>query len=241
MEMGKARSLTVRPRKATPPCPPPSPRPAAWRNSEVARAARRVEADEVRPEQPLHDLLAPGQLDVQLHGREGDVQEEPDPQVRTPLAEHARHQLELVVLHPDRRALGGDLVDGRGEPLVDPHVGLPPVPVVRRRGDDIVVERPQRVVGEALVVVLDVLGRQGHRVQLEAVVLERLGVGVGQPRPADPGALVAAQHRLQRGDQPPGLCFQFSEPSGARSRSTGSRLATTTNSAAFRSRPSPAL
>ena len=40
------------------------------------------------------------------------MQEEPDAQVRAALAELAGHQLELVVLHPDRGALGGDLGDG---------------------------------------------------------------------------------------------------------------------------------
>ena len=38
--------------------------------------------------------------------------------------------------------------------------------------------------------------------QLEAVVVERLRLRVGQARPADPGAVVSAQHRFQRGDQP---------------------------------------
>jgi hypothetical protein len=160
-----------------------------------------VEADEVRAQQAPDDLLAPRELLEQLDRREWDVQEEPDPQVRAALTELAGHQLELVVLHPDRRALGRDLVDGLGEPLVDPDVRLPPVPVVRRRDDDVVVERPERVVGEPLVVVLHVLGREVHGVELQAVVLERVGLRVGQPGPADPRAAPRAQDRLQSGDQ----------------------------------------
>ena len=70
-------------------------------------ATGQLEADEVRAEQALEDLPAPGELLEQLGRRERDVQEEADPQVRAQLAEHLRHQLHLVVLHPDGGVLRG--------------------------------------------------------------------------------------------------------------------------------------
>ena len=75
---------------------------------EVLGAAGQLEADQVRAEQPLQDLAAPGQLLEQLGGGERDVQEEADPQVGSELTQHLRHELELVVLDPDLTALVGD-------------------------------------------------------------------------------------------------------------------------------------
>ena len=171
---------------------------------EVLGAAGQLEADQVRAEQSLQDLAAPGQLLEQLGGRERDVQEEADPQVGSQLAQHLRHQLQLVVLDPHLTALVGDPGRRLGEALVDGHVAVPPLAVVGRGSDDVVVERPQRAVREALVVELDVLGRQVDRLELQVVVGERLDVVVGRAGPADPGAAVGAHHRLEGGHQTAG-------------------------------------
>ena len=171
---------------------------------EVLRAAGQLEADQVGAEQALEDLPAPRQLLEQLGRRERDVQEEADADVGAQLAQHLRHQLELVVVHPDRRALGGPVGGVLGEPPVDRDVGVPPLAVELGLGDDVVVQRPQRGVGEALVEALDLVGRQGDRVELHAVVLERLQAALGAARPADPDAVVGAHHGLDRRDQPTG-------------------------------------
>ena len=124
---------------------------------EVGGVAGALEADEVGAEQALDHLLAPRQLREQLERRQRDVVEVADPQVRPQLAQHLGDQLQLVVVHPHGGAAGG-LRGGRlGEPPVDPLVGLPPVPVERGRLDDVVVQRPQGVVGEALVELLEVV------------------------------------------------------------------------------------
>jgi hypothetical protein len=176
-------------------------RPAAGAQ-EVVRVGRPLESDEVGAEQPVEDLTAPGELREQLVGRERDVVEEADPQVRSNVAEQLRHQLELVVLHPDGRA-GGCLGGGDvREPPVDVHVAVPPAAVVDRRGDDVVVERPQRAVRHALVVVRDLPAgqRDGDEVHVGGVERRRrLPLGPGPP---DPRATVLPEHRLQRGDEP---------------------------------------
>ena len=88
------------------------------------------------------------------------MQEETDPQVRSLVAQHLRNQLQLVVLNPDHCAVGCHLGRVVGEPLVDRDVGLPPLAVELRRSDRVVIERPERRVGEALVVLRDVRSRE---------------------------------------------------------------------------------
>ncbi len=130
---------------------------AAGGAHEVAGVAAALEAHQVRAQQAVDDGPAPRQLGEDFRRGEGDVVEEPDLQVRARLAQHLGDQLELVVLHPDRGALVGVLDDGVGEPPVDLAVGVPPGPVELRRGDHVVVQRPQGGVGEALVEELDVV------------------------------------------------------------------------------------
>ena len=92
------------------------------------------------------------------------------------IAQHLRHQLQLVVLHPHRRALRRGARRGLGEAPVDVDVAVPPLAVVDRFDDDVVVQRPQRGVGEALVVVGDVVGGQPHRMHVEVVLDDRFHV-----------------------------------------------------------------
>ena len=100
----------------------------------------------------------------------------------------AGHELQVVVVHPDdgagRRGAGRRL----GEALVDRDVGLPPLLLEARGADGVVVERPEGVVGEAVVEAGDVVVREGHGDERDAVVLERAGVVVGEAGPADPRA-----------------------------------------------------
>ena len=160
-----------------------------------------LEADQVGAEQPVEHLAPPRELGEELVRGERDVVEEADPQVRPDVAQHPGHQLELVVLHPDRGAAGRPGGCDVGEPAVDVDVGVPPAPVVDRRGDHVVVERPQGGVRHALVVLGDLPGRQRHRHQVQALGVERrrsLALGA---RPTHPGATVTADHRLQGSHQ----------------------------------------
>ena len=183
---------------------------------EVPRAAGQLETDQVGAEQAVDDLAAPRQPHEQLDRRERDVQEEPDPHVRPEPPQQLRHQLQLVVVHPDGRAGGGDVGGRLGELRVDPLVGLPPDPVELRIDDRVVVQRPQGVVGEALVEALDVVGGQGDREQAQPVGGGRLQGDVGRAGPADPRAVPAGQDRGQRGDQPAGRLPGLGAPVGQR-------------------------
>ena len=171
---------------------------------EVGRAARQLEADQVGSEQALEELAAPRQLLEQLGRREGDVEVEPDPEVGPELAQELGHELELVVVHPDGRVLGGPRRGALGEALVDAHVGVPPLAVELRLGDQVVVERPEGGVAEPLVEAGDLLLRERDRVEGHAVVLEGLQVRLGAARPAHPDAAVGPHDRLDRGDQTAG-------------------------------------
>jgi hypothetical protein len=134
------------------------------------------------------------------------VVEVADLHVRPPGPDEGGHELQLVVVHPHAAALGDRLHRGIREPLVDLPVGVPPLAVELRRHDDVVVQRPQRPVRHALVVELDLVGRQVDRDEVHALGVERLeGGGVaGRAGPADPGCIGRAHDRRERGDQPAG-------------------------------------
>src|SRR3546814_8309253 len=69
-----------------------------------------------------------------------------DGEIGPRLAQHPGHQLQLVVLHPYGRVLGRDGHGGVGEALVHLDVRIPPLPLVARRGDDVVIQGPDGVV-----------------------------------------------------------------------------------------------
>ena len=160
-----------------------------------------MQADEVCPEDPLQDLASPGQLHEQLSGRERDVQEEPDAHVGPQLTEHARNELQLVVVDPHRRARGRSI--GRRSCIAFVHrsVRVPPRSFERRRADGVVVQRPQRRVGETEIELVVLLLRDPNRAEFDSFVRARdLGVA-GVSRPPDPDAAALTEHRYQRGHQ----------------------------------------
>ena len=130
--------------------------------------------------------------------------EEPDAQIRPALAEHGRDQLQVVVVHPDDRTLARRAGGGLREALVHAHVRLPPLLLERRSADGVVIERPERVVGEAVVVLGDLVGRERHGHERDVVVLERRGDVVSQARPSHPGAPAGADHTEHGPHQPAG-------------------------------------
>ena len=185
-------------------CRPPA------RAPEVGRITIALESDQVRAEQARDDLPPPGQLREDLITRERNVDEDPDAQVAALFPEHLGHQLKLIVIHPYGRADGCLLRRGPGESPVDPDIGIPPRPAELRRGDHVVIQRPQRGIAEPLVVVADLLSRQPHPDQVHAGDIKRAGPVACRARPADPRTVSLAHDGLQRADQParawPPLC-----------------------------------
>src|SRR5262249_33847830 len=80
-------------------------------------------------------------------------------------------------------------------------VAVPPCALETWFIDRVVEQRPQRRVGEPVVVITEPGGGEPDRQQLDAEVGQRRG---DPPRAADPGAGLARHHRPQRSDQPAG-------------------------------------
>ncbi len=135
---------------------------AQARRAEVPRVVAHLEAHVVRSEQPAQHLLARREQTVDLGRGEGRVQEEADDEVGRAPAQHRRHEHEVEVVDPHARARARVLEDRVREALVDVDVALPrlrrqPEPVA-----EVVQERPQRVVADAVVEVVDPRPRRGR-------------------------------------------------------------------------------
>ena len=89
------------------------------------RAELALEPEQIGAEQSLHDLLAPRHAGEQFVRRERDVVEEADPHVGAPVAEHLRHELQVIVVDPHHRVVAARPPQRVGEALVHRHVGVP--------------------------------------------------------------------------------------------------------------------
>src|SRR5919198_5007983 len=125
---------------------------------------------------------SPRQPRVDLRRGEGDVQEKAD---RAGLrdAEEARHEHQVVVVHP-AKAAPAHL--HRGEALVYLAVRLPPAALEDGLFDQPVQQRPERSVGEAVVEVLDLAPAQRNREELNIESLDAVRNVVGTAVPANP-------------------------------------------------------
>ena len=112
-----------------------------------------VEAQDARPEHPGDELVAPRADGHALAVGPGDVPERDDGRAEQPGADHRGRQGEVVVLQQRDGVVGVDLVAHRvGEALVDLAVLLP-IGLAKLRPDvRDVAERPEALVGEAVVV-----------------------------------------------------------------------------------------
>jgi len=184
------------------------------RIDEIVPVARRVERDRVRRQDALEDLPPPGEHAKDLRRGERRVQEEVDPAGKPPVAQEARDQHQLVVVHPDPvgglRARKHDV----GEPAVDPHVALPVVAVEDAAPGEVVQHGPERPVAQPVVVARDVALAQRHAAQrhargerhragLSEGLLDAACVGKRAPVPPDPqSAWARGEDRLERVDEP---------------------------------------
>jgi hypothetical protein len=165
-----------------------------------------VERHHVGAEQPEQDLLPPGQAREDVRRRPGHVQKEPNRLIGQPLPDQLRDEHEVVVVDPGERArpLAERGQRAFGEDGVERLVALPPGALEAWFLDRVVQQRPQRRVGEPVVVVAELRGGQPDGQQPDVEPGSVGGIPFGTAVPADPRALVARHHRPQRGDQPAG-------------------------------------
>ena len=174
----------------------------------------RVEAEDVAAEQPLEQLALP-RTDAEGFGiRPRNVPEHDDRRARQPLANVARHEREVIVLHEHDRVLGLRLVDhGVGEAPVHQLVVLPVGAAEHGPHVRDVAQRPDPFVGEAVVVAFLLLLRQPDAAQRvrriagrHADVVARIdGFAIGRAAAVrDPRSRARAHHRFDRGDEPAG-------------------------------------
>ena len=141
--------------------------------------------------------------------------------------EHLRNQLQMVVMHPDRRSRRRGVRHGTRVAVVDRHVGVPPLPVERRGANRIVIQRPQRRVGEPEVRTARTRHRQGARLATRCPRAE-MARPASAPTPGHPIHIPARPRStgVNADTKPPGLRSQCTPPSRS-TRRTGNRLATT--------------
>jgi archaeosine-15-forming tRNA-guanine transglycosylase len=94
------------------------------------------------------------------------VVEVADLRIGQAFAEHLRQEHQVVVVNPDDVVGPGHLHHGIAEPLVHPLIDLPRLRVVVCREVEVVEERPEGVVAEPVVVVLDIVRGEKDRVAL---------------------------------------------------------------------------
>ncbi len=125
-----------------------------------------MKADEVSAEETGEDLLSPGQVPEYLVRREGDVVEIADLCIGQALPEHLGQEHQVIVVNPDDVAGLDHFHHGVAELLVHPLINVPCLRVVVHEVVEVVEERPEGVVAESVVVVLDVVRREKDRVAL---------------------------------------------------------------------------
>src|SRR3546814_5048194 len=107
--------------------------------------------------------------DLQAGRRPGDVEEQADPVLQPVRAEPLAQRQEMIILHPDQIFRLDQRDQAVRELLVDALIAHPELILIFGQVDAIVKQRPQRAVGIAVVIFLDVMGFQVDRRGGEAV------------------------------------------------------------------------
>jgi hypothetical protein len=205
---------------------------------EVVAVGLGVEADDAAAQQPVEDLVAPRADAEALGVGPGDVPEGEDGGAGQPLADEPGGEGEVVVLHEDDGVLGvGLLPDRLGEAGVDGDVVLPVLLAEGGAGVREVAQRPEALVGEAVVVALLLLRGEPDPAQVVGLssggtpTRSRLSTVSRSALPL-PCATQTPEHARITGSsavtRPLAGCWTCSWPSGRRVWMYGSRLATTT-------------
>ena len=183
---------------------------AAHRVQEIVAVQADVETEHVVREQALEDLALPRAGTEHLRRRPRDVPEVRDGEVGARRLEHAGQERQVVVVHPHRSLRRRLFQDGAAEVCVDGLVLLPVTAAERGADVDDVTQRPQGLVGEAVVVAALLLLGQPHAPERVARLAGRHHdapvrvhhLAVGRARAvSDPGASDRAHDRIHRGHE----------------------------------------
>ena len=179
---------------------------------EVAQVPLGLEGQESVVQQGLHHLSAPGELQEDVRGGEGDVEEEGALVSSGGLLQRRRQGDQVVVVDPEEVLLPGMPLHHPGELAVHLQVGPPVLRLEAAAGLEVVEEGPDDLVGEPLVEEPHLLLREEHRQEPVAA-----GCGGGAQdgldarqvdevrgaHPADPLAPPVPQDGRQGGHQSP--------------------------------------
>ena len=184
------------------------------RVEEIVAVKLRVKAENAAPQQPVEHLFAPRADPECLRVGPGDVPEGDDGGFGERLADQARQQREVIIVHEDDRVVRAGLVDHRArEQAVGRGVLLPVGRAEYRAHVRDVTQRPQPLVGEPVVVArLLLLGqpdaaelvewlRGGRRDRNAVVRVHHLAV-CRAAAVRDPRARARSHDRFERGDEP---------------------------------------
>ena len=144
------------------------------RVEEVVAVKLRVESQDAAAQQPVQQFLRPRTDAQALEVGPGNVPERDDGGLGQLLADHPRGQREVVVLHEDDRVVGVDFLQGGlGELAVHGLVVRPVLRAEHRARVCDMAQRPQPLVGEAVVVPALFLLGQPHATEQVRVLARR--------------------------------------------------------------------
>ena len=180
-----------------------------------------LEAHEVVVGQRLHECPVPRQRDDEVGRGKRGVQEETDPRAHPFLAQQRGERHQVVVLDPDEVVVADHRGEHACERAVDPLVAPVGVAAVVDEVQPVVQQRPQRTVGEAVVVgvVLSAGEVDGDVLDPALGHLRRRAGGVDHlAGPAEPDAAVLGEGGLHRRGKPTRACLARHVPPGSRRR-----------------------
>ena len=160
-----------------------------------------LEADQVIVEHRLNEPPMVRQGHQQLAHRPGRVQEEADPVLHPETPQVPGHGDHVVVVNPEDIVRLDQGSQNLGEPGIGPLIPLAVGPFIGGQVDPVMEQRPQRPVGIAVVVFVDILGLQidqGDGDPRAILHLQRAGEMFDRlAGPAEPQAVVFPQGRRQ--------------------------------------------
>jgi hypothetical protein len=170
----------------------------------IAQIIAGLKSDQIIGAECLHQPIVPRHRHIHLSRRERYVQEKAEPALDAELAQFLAHGDQMIIVDPDQivvAEIGSQLF---GEQPVDPAISDIGIPIEAREIEPIVKQRPERAIGKAAVVAVEISLAQIDRDEGDVGGSQHLGPGLVEignlPAPAEPDAAALAQ-RSQHPDR----------------------------------------